>query len=300
MYDALLELARRPEPWSRTTVRELWTRPHLAQQMLKYHLSQETDHSSRRTAQIDDIVDWLDAQLDLDGMRVIDLGCGPGLYARRMARRGARVTGVDFSAHSLDYARGRDSENIAYLEADYLLDPLPDGFDMAAIIYYDSRHKNDPMAPMVMALCRSLIYVTTSFAISGIASEAALGAAAACFCYTAGLTYVASRENLSEIGNLWPVAVIGLPVIYGLPWALAGIRESVVAVSLLGAWIGYSLSFAVRARGRSVPGAVVRLIAGMALLDAMLLAGNGFDTAAIAAAAMLPLTRMFQRFVPGT
>jgi SAM-dependent methyltransferase len=137
MYDALLELARRPEPWSRTTVRELWTRPHLAQQMLKYHLSQETDHSSRRTAQIDDIVDWLDAQLDLDGMRVIDLGCGPGLYARRMARRGARVTGVDFSAHSLDYARGRDSENIAYLEADYLLDPLPDGFDMAAIIYYD-------------------------------------------------------------------------------------------------------------------------------------------------------------------
>lgn len=137
MYDALLELARRPEPWSRTTVKELWTRPHLAQQMLKYHLSQETDHSSRRTAQIDDIVDWLDAQLDLDGMRVIDLGCGPGLYARRMARRGARVTGVDFSAHSLDYARGRDSENIAYLEADYLLDPLPDGFDMAAIIYYD-------------------------------------------------------------------------------------------------------------------------------------------------------------------
>ena len=137
MYDALLELARRPEPWSRTTVRELWTRPHLAQQMLQYHLSQETDHSSRRIEQIDDIVDWLHAQLDLDGMRVIDLGCGPGLYARRMARRGARVTGVDFSAHSLDYARGRDSENIAYLEADYLLDPLPDGFDMAAIIYYD-------------------------------------------------------------------------------------------------------------------------------------------------------------------
>lgn len=170
----------------------------------------------------------------------------------------------------------------------------------AAIVYYDSRHKDDPMAPMVMALCRSLIYVTTSFAISGIASEAALGAAAASFCYTAGLTYVASRENLSEIGNLWPVAVLGLPVIYGLPWALAGIRESIVAVSLLGAWIGYSLSFAVRARGRSVPGAVVRLIAGMALLDAMLLAGNGFDTAAMAAAAMLPLTRMFQRFVPGT
>ena len=28
--------------------------------------------------------------------RVIDLGCVPGLYSRRMAKRGARVTGVDF------------------------------------------------------------------------------------------------------------------------------------------------------------------------------------------------------------
>ncbi len=170
----------------------------------------------------------------------------------------------------------------------------------AAIIYYDSRHKNDPMAPMVMALCRSLIYVTTSFTIAGVASEAALGGAAACFCYTAGLTYVASRENLSEVGNLWPVAVIGLPVFYGLPWALAGSRESVFAIARLTAWIGYSLNFAVRTSSRSVPGAVVRLIAGMALLDAMLLVGNGFDPAALAAAAMLPLTRMFQRFVPGT
>ena len=39
---------------------------------------------------------------------------------------------------------------------------------------------------------------------------------------------------------------------------------------------------------------------GMALLDAMLLAGNGFAEAAVAAAAMLFLTRLLQRFVPGT
>ena len=57
MYKLLRELAHRPEPWSVSTVKELWTRPHLAKEMLKYHLSQETDHSSRKIESIDRIVD---------------------------------------------------------------------------------------------------------------------------------------------------------------------------------------------------------------------------------------------------
>ena len=137
MYKLLRELAHRPEPWSVSTVKELWTRPHLAKEMLKYHLSQETDHSSRKIESIDRIVDWLDEQLEFDGKRVIDLGCGPGLYSRRMARRGARVTGVDFSANSLEYARTRDTDGVEYVQADYLEDELPAGFDIAVMIYFD-------------------------------------------------------------------------------------------------------------------------------------------------------------------
>ena len=48
MYDVLSDFAVRPEPFSRYTAKELWTRPHLARQMLNYHLSQETDLASRR------------------------------------------------------------------------------------------------------------------------------------------------------------------------------------------------------------------------------------------------------------
>jgi SAM-dependent methyltransferase len=136
-FDALNELSRRPEPFAENTVRELWTRPHLARKMLEYHLSQETDHSSRRIDAIERIVDWLDDQFNLAGKRVIDLGCGPGLYARRMAACGAEVTGVDFSAVALDYARSQATGNVHYLEADYLNDTLPDGFDIATLIYYD-------------------------------------------------------------------------------------------------------------------------------------------------------------------
>ena len=136
-YEMLRALAQRPGPFSVSTIRELWTRPHLAAQMLEHHLSQESEHSSRPLPLIENTVEWIDRQLDLTGKRVIDLGCGPGLYARRMAQRGARVTGVDFSANSIDYALTRDTNNVEYLVADYLEDELPSGFDIAVLIYCD-------------------------------------------------------------------------------------------------------------------------------------------------------------------
>lgn len=137
MYKLIAGLSQRPEPFSVSTVKELWTKPHLAEQMLEHHLSQESEHSSRTLPAIRGIVGWIDEQLHLDGKRVVDLGCGPGLYARRMARRGAQVTGVDFSTNSLDYARTRDMHNVEYIEADYLEDELPAGFDIAVLIYCD-------------------------------------------------------------------------------------------------------------------------------------------------------------------
>lgn len=137
MYNSLHALARRPKPFSQLTARELWTRPHLARQMLTYHLSQKTELASRPIAAIDQVVGWIDAQLELSGKRLCDLGCGPGLYARRFAALGAEVTGVDFSKHSLDYARAQSKHKIRYLEADYLSDTLPQEFDVVTLIYHD-------------------------------------------------------------------------------------------------------------------------------------------------------------------
>jgi SAM-dependent methyltransferase len=80
------------------------------------------------------------SQLVLCGKCVCDLGCGPGLYAQRFAGRGAEVTGIDFSAHSLEYAKLKVDENeqsIKYLKADYLADDLPAGFDIVTLIYTD-------------------------------------------------------------------------------------------------------------------------------------------------------------------
>jgi SAM-dependent methyltransferase len=137
MYDLLYDISKRPKPFSRYTVKELWTRPHLARQMLAYHLSQETELASRQIDSIDRVVDWIDAQLHISEKSLCDLGCGPGLYTQRFASRGAKVTGVDFSAHSLNYAKAQDTSTNRYIEADYLSDDLPTGFDVITLIYTD-------------------------------------------------------------------------------------------------------------------------------------------------------------------
>ena len=140
MYETLRNLAVRPEPYSLMTIKDLWTRPHIARQMLACHLDQDNYLASRPIAVIEEIVDWLDGELSLAGKRICDLGCGPGLYSSRLAQRGADVTGVDFSPTAIAYAESQASPadtGLAYLVADYLRDDLPGGFDVITLIYYD-------------------------------------------------------------------------------------------------------------------------------------------------------------------
>jgi SAM-dependent methyltransferase len=137
MYDLIHDIAVRPEPFSKYTTKELWTRPHFARQMFVFHINQETDLASRRVEVIIDAVRWIDIQLDLASKSVCDLGCGPGLYAQRFAALGAKVTGVDFSKQAIDYASAHSDSSIRYLHADYLIDELPSGVDVITLIYMD-------------------------------------------------------------------------------------------------------------------------------------------------------------------
>ena len=137
MFDYLSDFCRRPAPFSRYTAKELWTMPHLSEQMLSYHLSQATDLASRRIETIDRTVRWIDAQVKLNGKQLCDLGCGPGLYAQGFHALGAGVTGIDFSERAINYATDHSDSTIRYLHADYLTDALPTGFDVTTLIYMD-------------------------------------------------------------------------------------------------------------------------------------------------------------------
>lgn len=139
IYPDLAAFHERPAPFSRYTVNTLWTDPHIGRQMLAAHLNPDHDAASRRPATIDATIAWIDARLGLADKRVVDLGCGPGLYARRMALRGASVTGLDFSPVSIGHAMSDipAGVHLTYELADYLTDPLPGPADIVTLIYGD-------------------------------------------------------------------------------------------------------------------------------------------------------------------
>ena len=92
-----------PAPWT-AGEKIPWHEPEFSQRMLEFHLSQAHDWASRRTQYIDRHVEWITTQL-APGSRILDLGCGPGLYLQRLAATGYHCTGVDFSPASIRYAQ---------------------------------------------------------------------------------------------------------------------------------------------------------------------------------------------------
>ncbi len=177
---------------------------------------------------------------------------------------------------------------------------LLSGFALAAvIILYNLHHKRNPLSPLLMGLCRVLVYVTAACAAAGAPSQAVWLGAAALLSHLIGLTYAAKQENLRVIQNVWPLGFLALPVAYG---AWLGLSDPLVLAftGVYSIWLVYSLSFLVRREGRSIPGGVVRLIAGISLLDATLLAAGDAVDLALAAIAFAGLTRLAQRYIPGT
>ncbi len=141
MFEELEGINTRPEPFGYYTASDLWTDEHTSAQMLEYHLNDDIDASSRSSEFIARSVDWITAKFNISaGTRIADFGCGPGLYANRLAQQQAAVTGIDFSARSIQYAQEvavRDSLSINYVNQNYLDFETTDRFDLILMIYCD-------------------------------------------------------------------------------------------------------------------------------------------------------------------
>ncbi len=141
MFKTLKEINTRPAPFEFYTADELWTNEHTAQQMLIYHLNKTMDVSSRNHQFIEHSVEWITNHFGINkGTTIADFGCGPGLYAARMAEKGAVVTGIDFSENSLNYARRVAQKNdleINYIQANYLDFFTTEHFDLITMIMCD-------------------------------------------------------------------------------------------------------------------------------------------------------------------
>lgn len=158
--DAIVFRTLPPEPWAEGD-KIPWDDPAFSERMLAEHLSQTHDAASRRFQTIDKQVDWIDnTQLKATPGRVLDLGCGPGLYANRLARLGHTVRGIDYAPASIRYAREqaeRERLTASYELADIRTADYGGGYDLAMLLYGEVNVFKRDDALAILELARSAL-----------------------------------------------------------------------------------------------------------------------------------------------
>jgi hypothetical protein len=171
----------------------------------------------------------------------------------------------------------------------------------AVIVLYDVWHKGNALSPLVMGSCRALVYIGAGVALAGSPSHAIVLGAIALASHVAGITYAARQESLDRVGNLWPLMLLAVPLLVALPALFSGWIVIAAFLLLLAADALAIRLLATRPVPGSVPRAVSGLIAAICLVDALAIALNGGGVLLVALCALgYPLTRLFQKSIPGT
>jgi SAM-dependent methyltransferase len=130
-----------PEPWV-DGGNLPWNESAFAQRMLREHLDQSHGAASRVSAERELQINWLRDKLGVvAGDQMLDMTCGPGLYAVEFARQGCQVTGIDFSPAAIAYAREYANRqgvtaSCSFVEQDVRRATVaPASFDAALFLY---------------------------------------------------------------------------------------------------------------------------------------------------------------------
>lgn len=137
--DKLQRAAQRP-PLYEPGDSIMWTDPHVSKKLLELHLNPELDSASRSKESISKTLAFISSSLPETGVKILDLGCGPGLYLEKLAASGHNCTGIDFSENSISYASQQaDAKglDIQYLCQNYLELDFENLFDLIILIYTD-------------------------------------------------------------------------------------------------------------------------------------------------------------------
>jgi 2-polyprenyl-6-hydroxyphenyl methylase/3-demethylubiquinone-9 3-methyltransferase len=103
---------------------------------------------------------WIDDLVPLKSKRVVDIGCGGGILADSMARKGAEVLGIDLATKALRVAQlhalEAQTDGVTYREvsAEKLADEQPASFDIVTCMEM-LEHVPDPAS--VVRACATLV-----------------------------------------------------------------------------------------------------------------------------------------------
>jgi len=180
---------------------------------------------------------------------------------------------------------------------------------VGSVLWYDWIHKCITWSPLIMGLCRLLLYllagvVAVELPATSLKPPVILGALAL-WGYVVGLSNIARNEATKGNVNSWPSWLLVLPLAIAvvLPALVVEVETHwnrlIIAGCLYSLWVGRSLLFTFKAvtpqHGRTVSG----LLAGIVLFDFMLVANQGIHMGAVFLA-LFGLALLFQRYIPAT
>ena len=169
----------------------------------------------------------------------------------------------------------------------------------ATIISYNANHKENLFGPLLMGMCRVLVYFAAALAVSTTLPTPLWIGAALLLAHVMGLTYVAKREGAGAVGQVWPFICLALPLLFGVVVSLS--RPEIIAfIVILLAADAMAIRWCLRKQPGDIGRAIPMLIAAISILDAMLIANQGHIALAMLALIAFPLTLLLQRWVRGT
>jgi 4-hydroxybenzoate polyprenyltransferase len=167
------------------------------------------------------------------------------------------------------------------------------------IVIYDAVHKMIKLSPVLMALCRFLLYLVAASAARGALTGRAVWSALALAAYVAGLSYLARRESTGVRVQLWPLVLLAGPlVLAGLVNDGHYLQPAMAVGAMLVLWSARSLRTLLGPE-KNVARSVSGLLAGIVLVDLLAVADVLRDQGAVFIALFL-LALLFQRFIPAT
>ena len=104
-------------------------------------------------------LNWIDQAIELQGKKVIDIGCGGGILSESMAAKGAQVTGIDLSDKALAVARlhlleSGQTVDYRHIAAESMAAEHPAHFDAVTCLEM-LEHVPDPA--QTIAACATLV-----------------------------------------------------------------------------------------------------------------------------------------------
>lgn len=140
MFNKLSDYLIKPKLYAPSTGK-FWDDEHISKGMLEAHLNPDWNAATRKHDFVDKSVKWITSiAKPIQFQQLLDLGCGPGIYAERFRKAGYTVTGIDFSKRSIEYAQEQtllNKSNIQYYYQNYLTIDYIEQFDVITLIYCD-------------------------------------------------------------------------------------------------------------------------------------------------------------------